>query len=522
MGNKKVVLSSMKMVAATMISRILGLLREQVMAFSFGASSLTDAFLVAYRIPNLLRDLFAEGAFSAAFVPSFIKVNKKNPNEAQKFLWSLFLVLSLITLTITGLFIYFAPEIISVFAPSFQEDPKKFELTVLLTRIMSPFLFFVSIAALFMGALNSLKVFFIPSLAPAFFNIVMVLSIIFLPAWFIKIGIHPVLSLGVGVFIGGIVQAMVQFPLIIKKGFAPKAPDKVMNSEVKLVFKKLGPGLLGFAATQINLIVTTILATGTIVGAVSWLSYAFRLFQLPVGILGVSIGNSNLVHFGELWSEEKKDEAKDLLLSSIFLSFVVMTPALIVLYLLSDNLVNLIFQRGAFSLTSTVMTAKVLRWYALGLPFYGIYKILVPVFYTIDKQKIPVFVSITTVMINLIICVILTPIYGFEVLAIGTSFSIFLNCLIQFIFIKKNLGFSFRRILNLRYVKIILSAIITFSCCRFAFKFIDFFDSSFILKCLWITLQMSAVAIIFGGLVFAFGERRVIYAIIRKFTKKRI
>lgn len=520
MSNKKVFLSSLKMVFATLISRIFGLVREQVMAYSFGASSLTDAFLVAYRIPNLLRDLFAEGAFSSAFVPSFIKVNNKSQKEAQEFLWSLFLLLSCITLLISVLFFIFAPDLIKVFAPSFSLNPDKFELTVMLTRIMSPFLFFVSIAALFMGALNSLKVFFIPSLAPAFFNIIMVISMLLFPSWFISLNIHPILSLGAGVFIGGIIQALVQFPLILKKGFYPIMPKNLISEEVKVVFKKLGPGLLGFAATQINLIVTTILATGSVVGAVSWLSYAFRLFQLPVGILGVSIGNSNLVHFGDLWSKSKKEEAKDLFLSSVFLSLTVMTPAMIVLFLLSDNLVNLIFERGAFKAQSTLMTAKALRWYALGLPFYGLYKILVPVFYTIDKQKVPVFVSIFSIVANLIFCTLLTPIYGFEILALGTTVSIFLNCCIQFIFIKKFFSFPIVKVINLRYLKLFVAGVVSLTFSKYVVQLTEFSDLSFVFKCIFIFIQMSVIALSFLITMYLFGEKRLINSIFSKILKR--
>ena len=171
------------MAVATFCSRIFGLVREQVLAFMFGASSMTDAFYVAFRIPNLLRDLFAEGAFSAAFVPTFIEAKEESAESARRLLWSLLIVLTGTTLTISGLIIYFAPEIVSVFAPGFVGDTEKFEVTVGLTRIMAPFLCFVSIAALFMGALNSLKVFFVPALAPAFFNVTMIISMIALPTW---------------------------------------------------------------------------------------------------------------------------------------------------------------------------------------------------------------------------------------------------------------------------------------------------------------------------------------------------
>ena len=316
----KVLISTLKMALATFCSRILGLVREQVLAFYFGASGLTDAFLVAYRIPNLLRDLFAEGAFSAAFVPTFIETAKDSPEKARKLFWKLFYLLLMVTLTISAVVIYFAPEIIQLFAPTFFKDREKFELTVLLTRIMAPFLCLVSLAALFMGVLNSLKVFFIPSFAPVFFNISMILSMILFPVILKDYGINPIISLGIGVIIGGFFQALVQFPQIIKMGYGPIHPGKLLDKQSKKVITLLGPGLLGFAATQINLIVNTILASSTLVGAVSWLSFSFRLFQLPVGILSVSIGNTNLVHFSKAWKGGDFEEARKILASSYFFS----------------------------------------------------------------------------------------------------------------------------------------------------------------------------------------------------------
>lgn len=224
----KVLFSTLKMAIATFCSRILGLVREQVLAYYFGASGLTDAFLVAYRIPNLLRDLFAEGAFSAAFVPTFIETQRESKEEARKLFWKLFYLLGLVTLTISAIIIYFAPEIINLFAPTFIQDKDKFDLTVLLTRIMAPFLCLVSLAALFMGVLNSLKVFFIPSFAPVFFNISMILSMLFFPAVLIPRGIDPIISLGLGVMIGGLAQALFQFPKIIKLGYGPVMPGNLI------------------------------------------------------------------------------------------------------------------------------------------------------------------------------------------------------------------------------------------------------------------------------------------------------
>ncbi len=519
MSRSKVFLSSLKMALATFCSRILGLVREQVMAAYFGASGLTDAFLVAYRIPNLLRDLFAEGAFSSAFVPTFVEANQEDPEKARKLFWSLFILLGCITLFLSGIIIFFAPEIISLFAPSFKTDVYKFEVTVNLTRIMAPFLTFVSIAALFMGALNSLKVFFIPSMAPAFFNIAMIGSMLVLPSIFIANGIPAIYSLGAGVFIGGIFQALVQIPILIKKGFGFKKPEQILDKRSKKVFKLLGPGLIGFAATQINLVVNTVLASGTLIGAVSWLSYGFRMFQLPVGILSVSIGNSNLVHFSDAWKKGDKDEASKLLAGSFFLSVFLVLPPMIGLIVFNEDLIRIVFERGKFDAYATVQTASALKWYALGLPFYGIYKIFVPTFYAIDRQKIPVYASIFSILVNIIFCVVLTPIYGFEVLAIGTSLSMLLNSTIQTIILHKDLNLAWNHFFNLRLLKVVIASVMTFTFCLELNKSLGVGDS-FTSDALLLALKLGFTVLCYGVLVFLLGERQMVLSFLRKIKNR--
>tara|TARA_Y100000768_G_C23991213_1_gene693381 strand:- start:1741 stop:3267 length:1527 start_codon:yes stop_codon:yes gene_type:complete len=508
------------MAIATFCSRILGLVREQVLAFYFGASGFTDAFLIAYRIPNLLRDLFAEGAFSAAFVPVFVEARGISQEEARKLLWKLFILLGVVTLTIGVITFVFAPEIVNLFAPTFYKDPEKFELTVLLTRIMSPFLCFVSIAALFMGALNSLKVFFIPSLAPAFFNVTMILSMLIFPSYLIAHNLNPIVSVALGVFIGGLVQAFVQIPLIYKKGFGPRRTGPLLTYESKKVFKKLGPGLVGFAATQLNLLVNTILASMSAVGAVSWLSYAFRLFQLPVGILSVSIGNSNLVHFSDAWKRKDYDEAREYLASSYFMSLFIVLPAMAALIIFSDEMINVIFERGQFSHFSTEQTAKALRWYALGLPFYSIYKIFVPTFYTIDREKIPVLCSMGSVAFNIVFCVTLAPEYGFEILALGTTLSIMLNSFMQGLILKKDIQLAVNTYINLRVFKILLSLFITSGLAFYLKQQFDFMSHSFAERCLLLAGYLFVVAASYFFFAILFGERSLVIKVIRKFMRK--
>lgn len=514
-----VIRSSIKMAIATFFSRILGLVREQVMAAYFGASGVTDAFLVAYRIPNLLRDLFAEGAFSSAFVPTFVQTNQESKEASQQLMWSLFWLLSLTTGTICLGMMIFAPELISIFAPGFKSDPEKFELTVNLTRIMAPFLTFVSLAALFMGVLNSLKVFFIPSLAPAFYNVMSILSMLGLSGVIHRMGYHPIYSLGIGAMLGGFMQAAVQLPLIYKLGYKPIWPKQFWTDKSRKVLKLIGPGLIGFAATQVNLLITTILATGTIVGAVSWLNYSFRLFQLPVGILSVSIGNSNLVHFSEAWKKGDSAGAKANLQSSYYLSFLTVMPALVVLFCLSTEIVNLIFERGRFDRESTLMTAEALRMYALGLPFYGLYKILVPTFYALDRQKIPVIASLFSIAFNISFCLLLTPVFGFKILALGTTLSVLVNSVIQSYILKKDLDLSWGFFFSPRMFKVLASTILTALIVEMLLK-VEFYSQPFIAKCFFVAAQISAVGLLYATFLVLMGERAAVNAVVAKFTKK--
>ncbi len=458
MAKPSVLRSSLVMASATFCSRILGLVREQLMALYFGASGLTDAFLVAYRIPNLLRDLLAEGAFSSAFVPTFTEARQESAQEGRRLLWELFVLLGSLTAVLSVLIFAFAPQLIALFAPSFVADAEKFELTVTLTRIMCPFLFFISLAALFMGALNSLKVFFIPALAPAAYNVMSILAMVLLAGALERLGHAPVLCLGWGAMLGGLMQALVQLPLLWKKGLAPVRIGRLGSARARKVILLLGPGLIGFAATQINLLVNTVLATSAAVGATSWLNYAFRVFQLPVGILSVSIGSSNLVHFSSAWKKGERAEALRALSSSYYLSYLAVLPAMALLYVFSEETIRIIFERGRFSAESTAMTAAALRMYVLGLPLYSLYKIWGPTFYALDRQRIPVISSLIGVAFNIAFCWWMTPRFGFAMLALGTTLSMLLNCLILAVMLRRVLVLELSFFVDARLLKLMLSA----------------------------------------------------------------
>lgn len=496
------------MAVATFASRILGLVREQVLAAQFGASGLTDAFTIAFRIPNMLRDLFAEGAFSSAFVPVFTEQKQVDEQAARRLLWSLFVLLGTITLIVSALMALFAEELVYLVTDDlFHSDGERVLVTVQLIRVMSPFLVFVSLAALLMGALNSLRVFFVPALAPAFFNIVMILCMWYLPPFIERAGFHPIMALGVGVIAGGFVQLCMQFPMIFKKAYGPIRPLSFFNSVTAKVVNRLGIGTIGIAATQINILVTTMIATSTVIGAVSWLNYAFRLFQFPVGILSVSIANSHLVHFAEEWKAGRREDALEVLKKSYLLSMLTIAPATALLLALSTESVRLIFERGLFTAVDTEQTAKALMAYGIGLPCYGLYKMLVPTFFTLDKPRIPVLISVAAIGFNLIFCLSLVDELGFVTLAFGTSLSMFFNCGLQSYFLKRDLEFSWTLFLNLRLLKIIVAAGLCFLAAKFtSSQLASFAADSFLAEATSFLLAAAAGAGLYGATLFALGE----------------
>ncbi len=454
-NKKSLFLSSAKISSATLISRLLGLVREQLMAHLFGASLLTDTFLVAYRIPNLLRDLFAEGIFSMAFIPTFTEAKQQGIEKARELLWALFIALGLITGSIALFVILFSTEIVGSFAPEFKEHAEALLLCSNQTKIMAIFLLLISWTALISGALNTHKIFFLPALAPAIFNFFMVSGVLFFYYLAPYAHFNPIYALSLSVTVAAIFQLLMVFIPLTSVHLSFKWPKKIWSSLTLKVFKKVIPGLVGMAANQINLLINTILAT-QFVGAVSYLNYAFRLYQFPIGVLGVSIASSNLVHFSHAWKEGNKKEAADFLHSSLQASLVLMLLALSYVIICHEELVFLVFQRGAFSSSDTIATAQALLLYSLGLPFYGLQKVLTPVFYTIDEQKKAVFFSLCSIGLNIAFSLRFAPEYGHKALALAQSVAVFLNALLLFFTLKRAKILNLRKFFSNKTIKLIL------------------------------------------------------------------
>lgn len=448
--------SAAVMGVATFFSRIAGLVREQTFAFLFGAGIWTDAFNVAFRIPNLLRDLFAEGAMSAAFIPTFNSILEKDGRQKAFKLTNLtFCAIFIVVGILTLLGITFSPLIVSTLAPEFVNNPEKFEATVTMTRIMFPFLLAISWAAIAMGILNSLGEFFIPAIAPVFLNLSMILA-----GWLIcpiaKSYDYPAITgMAIGAMLGGLIQFAVQLPSLFRHGYRFRWVLNFQDAGIQRIIKLIIPGTIGLAATQINIAVSTILATSQGDGAVSWLSYAFRIMQLPLGLFGVAVAQATLPVISRQAAANDRDAMSQTLVSSIRLSSFINLFACFAIIALAEPSVRILFQHGRFTPEDTLATALALKAYAVGLLFFSLIKIMGPAFYTLDETRIPVIASITAVIINIVLNLALIQPLGYWGLALGTSIGAMFNAGILFFKLQTRLGSFARFGLNLAMLKIL-------------------------------------------------------------------
>jgi putative peptidoglycan lipid II flippase len=414
--------------AATMTSRVLGLIRDQVLAFLFGAGDHMDAYNIAFRIPNLVRDLFAEGAMSAAFVPTFTRTLT---NEGRERAWRLGSLVVNALLLATGLIVaagmVFAEPITTAFAGAYAEVPGKLELTTSLTRIMFPFLALVAVATALMGMLNSLHRFFVPAISPAMFNVGSIVCTIGLAPVMPLVGLPVIVAPAIGVLVGGLLQMAVQWPSLHREGYRYQPVLDFRDEGLRHVLVLMGPGVVGLAAVQINLLVNSILATGEGTSAVSALNYAFRLMYLPIGIFGVSIATAVVPTLSRHAAKDNAAGMRETVSSGLRMMLMLNVPATVGLVVLATPIVSLIFEHGAFTPAHTAATAAALTFYAPGLVGYSAVKIAVPSFYSLRDSRTPVVVSAVTVVLNVVLNITLVRVIGFTGLALGTAVSAIFN-----------------------------------------------------------------------------------------------
>jgi putative peptidoglycan lipid II flippase len=413
--------------AATMTSRVLGLVREQVFAALLGAGRYTDAFVTAFRISNLLRDLFAEGALSAGFVPTFADYDR---NRGRAEAWRLANAVVGLVLAVVGvctlLGILFAPQIVHFMAPGFAAE--QVALSARLARIMMPFLLLVSLAAVAMGMLNAQARFTAPALAPALFNVATIAVGVAL--W--RIGAEPraaVVGWSIGTLLGGILQLLAHVPSLWRLGYRPRpalSAATLREPGVRRIARVVGAAVIGLSAVQVNIFVSNIFASHE-VAAVSWLNYAFRLMQLPLGVFGVAIATVAGAGVAQRAAAKDLSGANETLGSAMRLVAFLNVPSAVGLMVLANPIIGLIYEHRAFKAADTAGTAQALVCYAVGLYGYSAVKVFAPAFYALDEARVPVLGSIAGMVANLALNVLLYPVWGYKAVALATSIAATVN-----------------------------------------------------------------------------------------------
>ncbi len=509
---------------AVMFSRVLGLVREVIFANFFGAGFLSDAFQAAFTIPNTLRDLFAEGALSAAFVKVFTDYQiLKSEEEAWKLASLVLNALVVVLSVITILGIIFAPYIVSVVAKGFS--PEKAALTVTMTRIMFPYILFVAMAALAMGVLNTRGNFGVPASASTVFNVVSITLGLGIAYWLSGGGWNPpgknevatdaaqwaVIGMAIGTLIAGASQFLMQVPSLIKVGFRFAPLLDFADEGVRKVARLMAPAIIGTSAVQINVLVNLAFVSEIDAGR-SWLGYAFRLMQFPIGVFGVAIGTASIPVLSRLASKQNFGEFRDTLSSSIKLVFLLTLPSACGLVVLGEPIIRLIYARGAFRESDVPMTAYALAAYAIGLTGYAAIKILSPAFYALDDAKTPMIIALCSIAVNAVACYFFMDLfsnfgvtpeypngYGHVGVALATSCVALVNFFALALMMKKRIGRINGGEIFASFIKIAIASAAMSVVCWFSYQYLT---SLFAVKPFFIKLIEAFVPIILGGITF--------------------
>jgi len=427
---------------AVLCSRVLGLVREQVAAALFGGGGMMDAFTAAFRIPNLLRDLFAEGALSTAFVTTFSKTNVTGGHEAAWRLANKVATLAFCTLTLICIGgVVFSPQIVAGIAPFFP--PAKAALTVTLTRIMFPFILLVSMAALAMGMLNARNVFGMPALASSFFNIGSIVGGVLLGFWLDPhFGPRALVGLAFGTLIGGALQLGVQLPKLGGLGYRFHPDFRWRDPGIQAILALMGPSVIAASTTQVNVLINSVFASGLGNGPIFWLAIAFRLMQLPLGLFGVALGTVTLPMLSRLVVAGHLSAFRAELSRGMRLAFLLTLPATVGLVMLAGPIISVLYQHGRFTAYEAAQAAGALRFYAVGLCGYAALKVLVNAFYALDRRKTPMVVSFIAVGLNLLFNWLFTFRLGWgtEGLAFSTGLVASCNFLVLYALMRRQLS----------------------------------------------------------------------------------
>jgi len=421
---------------ATFLSRILGFVRDMIFAKIFGATMAADAFYVAYRIPNLLRELFAEGSMSSGFIPVFTEYQAQRSHaETKTFVQSVFTFLFLVLVLIVIVGVIFTPLLLSWIAPGFVEHSDQFQLATLLARIMFPFLLFISFAAFTMGILNATNHFGPPAISPALFNMVMIFFILS-PLF------DPIVSAAIGVVVGGLLQWIIQLPAVYKERFSLsfRRPIFPLHPGLLKMLKLLVPVTLALSVTQVNIFVSTMAASRLGEGSVTFLYYGMRLIHFPLGIFGVALATALLPTLSAHAARADFPGLQRGISFGLRMIFFITVPAMVGLILLRVPIVHLLFERGDFDRLATNGVASAVLYYTIGLWAFAGVRVVVPVFYALQDTKTPVIVAVFSMFLNILLMNLLSPSLQHGGLALATSLSSMFNFLILIVLIRKKIG----------------------------------------------------------------------------------
>tara|TARA_Y100000741_G_scaffold180260_1_gene137053 strand:- start:2080 stop:3609 length:1530 start_codon:yes stop_codon:yes gene_type:complete len=438
----------------TIISRILGYLRDILIAIFLGTSAFADAFFVAFRIPNTFRRLFSEGTFNSAFIPSYTSEVARGKKQSNKFANNIFNQLFLGLLFIVFVVQIFMPVFVSIIAPGFTDDIKKMELAIDLTRITFPFLFFISLASFFSAILNSHNKFGVASAAPIILNLILI-SILFFSK---SLGDELVYYLSYGVSLAGILQLLFLYRFV-SKFYSLKLDFKIKaDSKVKIFFNKLLPSIFSSGVTQINILVGTIIASFQ-ASAVSYLYYADRIYQINLAIAGIAIGVVILPQLSKHIQSKKRNKILLIQNKALELSLFLSLPASVALLIGSEEIISALFGYGSFDKNAVLNSGMALYYFALGLPAFSLIKIFSTFFFANHNTKNPFYISLLSVVLNIIISVYYFNKIGFIIIPIATTISSWFNVLILFFFLKRNSYFTFNKLFLFKFIKIIISSL---------------------------------------------------------------
>jgi putative peptidoglycan lipid II flippase len=430
--------------AATLLSRMLGYIRDAVIAWYFGAGLNSDAFIAAFRIPNLLRKLLGEGSISNAFVPVLTDyLARDGKDEALRLAKSALWVMSIILVIVSICGIILSPLIVKIIAPGFVDSPGKISLTIVLTRIMFPYIFFIGLVALCMGILNVFGHFATPALAPVLLNLAMILSIFFLCPHFSK----PVLGLAAGVMIGGVLQLGFQVPAMVKKGFLFRQKAKILHPGLKKIGQLLLPVVFGGAVYQINTLVDQLLGSLLKEGSITYLYFADRLVQFPLGIFAIAAATAVLPVLSRQAATHDVEALKDTFSYSVRLTLFLTIPSMVGLIILRGPIIALLFQRGEFSPQAARLTAMALLYYAIGLWAFSAVRVVAATFFALKDTRTPMIMATVSIMANILLGIVLMGPLGHGGLALATSLASVLNLGLLVYALRRKLGsLGWRRI----------------------------------------------------------------------------